>query len=285
MDMHESSKLSVTDTISDESTHRRSAANVNSPVINVINAGREFRQNGETVVAISDVSLEVSEGEIISLIGPSGCGKSTLLMMIAGLDHPTSGVVSTFGEKVARTRPEVGMIFQKDLLFDWRSIIDNVLLPFSMRGERTEPYRKRAQALLDRVGLRGSEKHRPYQLSGGMRQRVALCRGLIQDPQLILLDEPFAALDALTKEQMQLDLQALWAGERKTAVIVTHDIAEAVFLSDRVIVMSARPSRIRADIRIDLPRPRNAQTRESKTFAEYHSQIHGLFKKLGVFHD
>jgi NitT/TauT family transport system ATP-binding protein len=206
-------------------------------------------------------------------------------MMIAGLEQPTSGVVSTFGEDVARPRTEVGMIFQKDLLFDWRTAIDNVLLPFSMRGERTDPHRERARALLERVGLGGFEKHRPYQLSGGMRQRVALCRGLIQDPQLILLDEPFAALDALTKEQMQLDLQALWAGERKTAVIVTHDIAEAVFLSDRVLVMSARPSRIRADIRIDLPRPRNAQTRGSEAFAAYRSQIHLLFKQLGVFHD
>ena len=244
-----------------------------------------FRQaKKEPVVAIEDISLSVREGEIVSLLGPSGCGKSTLLMLIAGLDRASGGSVRVHGSEVERPSADVGVVFQRDLLFDWRNVIENVLTPFVMRGENPRVHRGRAQELLEQVGLGGFEKRRPYELSGGMRQRVALCRGLIQDPRVLLLDEPFAALDALTREQMQLDLQRLIVGTPKTGVLVTHDIAEAVVLSDRVVVMSARPSRIVDIIDINLPRPRTAAVRESPEFAACHAQLHGMFKELGVLH-
>src|SRR5699024_5894840 len=159
---------------------------------------------------------------------------------------------------------------------------DNVLLPFEMRGRSTRPHRERARELLAQVGLADFETRRPYELSGGMRQRVSLCRGLIQDPRVILLDQPFAALDALTREQMQIDVQSLWAGNAKTAVLVTHDIAEAVFMSDRVVVMSARPSRIHTVVDIDIPRPRTPESRETPEFAASFQRIHHVFKELGV---
>jgi NitT/TauT family transport system ATP-binding protein len=237
---------------------------------------------GQPVHAISDLSLSIAEGEIVSLIGPSGCGKSTLLMLIAGLDMVTTGQVRVHGQDVTGPSREVGVVFQRDLLFDWRNVIDNVLTPFDMRGEKTKPHKGRARELLSQVGLADFETRRPYELSGGMRQRVALCRGLIQDPRVILLDEPFAALDALTREQMQLDFQRLWAGSTKTAILVTHDIAEAVFMSDRIIVMTSRPSRIYAAVHVNLPRPRTPEVRESAQFSAHHAEVHHLFKEMGV---
>jgi NitT/TauT family transport system ATP-binding protein len=241
-------------------------------------------RKGTAVTALENMSLTVREGEIVSLIGPSGCGKSTLLMLVAGLGQPTAGTVHVRGERVTAPNPDVGVVFQKDLLFDWRTVLDNVLTPFVMRGQKPKQHAARAKELLAQVGLTGFEDRRPYELSGGMRQRVALCRGLIQDPDVLLLDEPFAALDALTREQMQLDLQKLVVGTRKTGVLVTHDIAEAVFLSDRIAVMSARPSRIVEIIDVDLPRPRTAEVRESAAFGALHGRVHNLFKQLGVFH-
>ncbi|TAM84945.1 MAG: ABC transporter ATP-binding protein [Jatrophihabitans sp.] len=241
-------------------------------------------RRGGTVTALENMSLTIAEGEIVSLIGPSGCGKSTLLMLVAGLDTPTAGTVTVRDAQVNKPNPDVGVVFQKDLLFDWRTVIENVLTPFVMRGQSPKQHVRRARDLLAQVGLAGFEDRRPYELSGGMRQRVALCRGLIQDPDVLLLDEPFAALDALTREQMQLDLQKLVVGSRKTGVLVTHDIAEAVFLSDRIAVMSARPSRIVEIIDVDLPRPRTAEVRESPEFATTHARVHSLFKKLGVLH-
>lgn len=251
--------------------------------IQIVDAEKVYRgARGEAVRAIENISLDIKAGEIISLIGPSGCGKSTLLMLIAGLDRATSGQVVVHGREVTSTGRDVGVVFQRDLLFDWRNVIDNVLTPFEMLGEKTEPHRERARELLAQVGLADFEKRSPFELSGGMRQRVALCRGLIQDPRVILLDEPFAALDALTREQMQLDVQRLWAGSDKTAVLVTHDIAEAVFMSDRIVVMSARPSRIHTVVDVDLPRPRTAEVRESPAFSACHAEVHHIFKELGV---
>lgn len=251
--------------------------------IEVRDAGKTyFSKKGEAVVAIAEISLSIQPGEIVSFIGPSGCGKSTLLMLIAGLDHVTSGSVRVHGSEVKKPGPDVGVVFQRDLLFDWRDVLGNVLLPFVMSGQDPSPHEERARHLLAQVGLAGFEERRPFELSGGMRQRVALCRGLIQNPSVILLDEPFAALDALTREQMQHDLQQLWAGDKKTAVLVTHDIAEAVFMSDRIVVMTNRPSSIHEIVEVDLPRPRTATVRESPAFAQYHAQVHRLFKDLGV---
>ncbi len=251
--------------------------------IRVRDASKVFQTDkGRKVIALESVSLDVAEGEIVSLIGPSGCGKSTLCMLISGLDLPTEGTVHVHGAPVTGPMPDVGMVFQRDLLFDWRTVIQNVLTPFTMRGEPTKPHQERARELLAQVGLGDFENHRPYQLSGGMKQRVALCRGLIQDPRVLLLDEPFAALDALTREQMQIDVQSLWSDSAKTAVLVTHDIGEAVFMSDRVVVMSARPSRVHTIVDINLPRPRTPEVREMPEFGEKFAEIHHIFKELGV---
>ena len=252
----------------------------------VDNVSKVFqRRNREPVYALENVSLTIKEGEIVSLIGPSGCGKSTLLMLIAGLDQPSSGSVQVRGKVVTTTNPNVGVVFQRDLLFEWRNVLQNVLTPFVMRGINPKPHVGRAHELLAQVGLTGFDKSRPHELSGGMRQRVALCRGLIQDPTLLLLDEPFAALDSLTRLQMQLDLQRLILGTSKTGVLVTHDIAEAVFLSDRIAVMSARPSRIVEVFDVDLPRPRSPEIRDSPEFAECSARVQAIFQDLGVLHD
>lgn len=252
--------------------------------ITVRDAGKTyFSKKGQRFVAIEDISLTINQGEIVSFIGPSGCGKSTLLMLISGLYRVTNGRVEVHGRNVTKPSNDVGVVFQQDLLLDWRNVIDNVLLPFVMTGQNPAPHRQRARDYLARVGLEGFEEKRPFELSGGMRQRVALCRGLIQDPSVILLDEPFAALDALTREQMQHDVQNLWGSDDKTAVIVTHDIAEAVFMSDKIVVMNNRPSSIYEIVHVDLPRPRTAAVRESPEFSQHHSYVHGLFKDLGVF--
>ena len=264
-------------------THPAPAVGSGQDVIVVDRVTKIFqRPKKEPVEALANITLSIREGEIISLIGPSGCGKSTLLMLLAGLDRATSGSVTLHGTEVSGPNPDVGVVFQKDLLFDWRNVLDNVLTPFAMRGMKSKDHEARARELLENVGLAGFEERQPYELSGGMRQRVALCRGLIQDPRVLLLDEPFAALDALTREQMQLDLQRLIIGTPKTGVLVTHDIAEAVFLSDRVVVMSARPSRIVETVEVNLPWPRTAAIRETREFGEVHARVHGLFKELGV---
>lgn len=238
-------------------------------------------RNGR-VVAIESASLNLAGGETLALLGPSGCGKSTLLMMISGLLEPSTGRVIINGKPLTAPIPELGFVFQRDLLLDWRTVIDNVLLPFALVGQNPAPHQARARQLLERVGLQEFENKRPYELSGGMRQRVAICRALIRDPDIFLLDEPFAALDAFTREQMQLDIARLSLDKPRTTVLVTHDIAEAVFMSDRVAVMTARPSRIDQIVDIDLPRPRTLKTRETEAFAHYVTTIHGIFGKLGV---
>ena len=254
------------------------------PFITLDGVAQVFETPQGRVTAIEAASLDIATGETVALIGPSGCGKSTLLMMIAGLLNPSSGRLTIDGRPVTTPHPDLAVVFQRDLLFDWQTVLGNVLSPFVLRGERTDAHLDRARQLLTHVGLAGFEGRRPNELSGGMRQRVALCRALIQDPHILLLDEPFAALDALTREQMQLDLQRIAMERPRTTVLVTHDIAEAVFMADSVVVMTARPSQIREVIRIDLPRPRSVQTRNHPDFARYVAQIHDLFTRLGVLH-
>jgi NitT/TauT family transport system ATP-binding protein len=248
------------------------------------NVSKVFDSDDGQVAAIEAATLRIGRGETVALIGPSGCGKSTLLMLLAGLLEPTTGSLSIEGQRITAPRPDLAVVFQRDLLFDWLSVLGNVLCPFQLRGEPTAPHLQRARDLLAHVGLSGFEARRPYELSGGMRQRVALCRALIQDPTVLLLDEPFAALDALTREQMQLDLQRLAADRARTTILVTHDIAEAVFMADLVAVMTARPSRIRRTIPIDLPRPRGVHTRNQPEFGAHVADIHALFTELGVLH-
>lgn len=242
-------------------------------------------RRGEPQPALQAVSLEIGTGDFIALVGPSGCGKSTLLSIMAGLLSPSEGEVRIGGELVARPYPYVGMVFQKDLLFDWRSVLDNVLIQFEMRGLPVRPHRERALELLRSVGLEGMEERYPYELSGGMRQRVAICRALVHEPPLLLMDEPLGALDALTREQLQLDLQRLWSRSRTTAVLVTHDIGEAVFLAQRLVVMTPRPGRVQAVVPVDLPFPRRLDVRDSPEFSSHVHEVRRQFELLGVLRE
>jgi NitT/TauT family transport system ATP-binding protein len=244
--------------------------------IEVRGVTKEFGAAPSSVVALSNVDLTVRSGEFVSVLGASGCGKSTLLMIVAGLVQPTSGAVFIEGQAVTRPVTDVGIVFQQDLLFDWRTIIQNVLLQAEIRGMDMTAAREKALRLLNRVGLGGFEDKRPWELSGGMRQRAAICRALLHDASVLLLDEPFGALDALTRDQMNLDFLNIWAAEKTTAVLVTHSISEAVFMSDRVVVMSSRPGRVIHDVVIDLPRPRHVGLRDTSDFAHYQGMLRGV---------
>jgi ABC-type nitrate/sulfonate/bicarbonate transport system ATPase subunit len=229
--------------------------------LELLHVSKTFVAPGRAPVqALQDVTLQVPPHRFVSLIGPSGCGKSTLFNLIAGLLHPTSGQIRVDGGEVAGTAGLVGYMLQKDMLLPWRTVLDNVILGLEVLGVPRRAAVAAAQPLLERYGLAGFEKHYPRALSGGMRQRVALLRTLLYDREVILLDEPFAALDAQTRLLLQEWLLTLWQDFRKTILLVTHDIDEAIFLSDEIYVMSARPGRIRAHLRVDLPRPRDEQT-------------------------
>lgn len=208
-------------------------------------------------VALDGASLSVRDGQFVAIVGPSGCGKTTLLRLLAGLVQPTEGSIRLRGQPLNGPRPEIGFVFQQPTLLPWRTALDNVALPLEIRNVIADDRRQRAQTLLEMVGLAGFETRRPRELSGGMQQRVAIARALAYDPAVMLMDEPFGALDALTREQMNLELLRLWREHRRTIVLVTHSISEAVFLADRVLVMSPRPGRIAAEVPIALPRPRS----------------------------
>jgi NitT/TauT family transport system ATP-binding protein len=228
------------------------------------------------VDAVERFSVAIKPREFVSILGPSGCGKSTLLMIVAGLERPTSGHVEIAGRKMTEPRPDIGIMFQDPTLLPWKTVLDNVLFPFAIRGQSTTPHRDAALQLLQRVGLEGFEGKRPAHLSGGMRQRVALCRALITQPDLILMDEPFSALDALTRDEMNVVLTRLWQEYRKTVLFVTHSIREAVFLSDRVLVMTRRPGRLLRDVRIDIPRPRDFAIDETPYFNKLCGELRRL---------
>ncbi len=236
------------------------------------------------VRALDAVDLRIAPGEFIAIVGPSGCGKSTLLKIIAGLLPATSGAVTVAGRAVRGPQTDLGVVFQSPVLPEWRSVIDNVLLQLELRGLNPGEYRDRARALLAKVGLEEFAERHPRELSGGMRQRAAIVRALIHDPPLLMMDEPFGALDALTREQMRLDLEQLWIEGKKTVVFVTHSIDEAVLLADRVVVMSPRPGRIEREIRIELDRPRGLEARRSPQFAAATETITEIFLSRGVLH-
>ena len=235
----------------------------------------------EPLVAIDDATLSFAEGELVSLLGPSGCGKTTLLRIIAGLIPKSGGSVRIRGEEVDGPHPDFGFVFQSPNLMPWRNVCDNVLFPMEILGRRDGKARTRAMELLKMVGLEGFHGSRPHQLSGGMQQRVALCRALIHEPKLLLMDEPFGALDELTRMEMNDLLLQIRSKTGATVVFVTHSIAEAVYLSDQVLVFSRRPARIAQRIVVDLPYPRSAQTRFTPRFAEL-SQV--ASRALGVLH-
>ena len=250
--------------------------------IQVEGLAKEFAGRGAVVRALNGINLTIHPGEFVSVLGPSGCGKSTLMMLIAGLKRPSEGRVIIRGKPLERPYTDVGIVFQRDVLMEWRTVLGNVMVQADIRGLDQKHYRERAVALLEQVGLGEFLDRYPPELSGGMRQRVAICRALLHNPPLLLMDEPFGALDALTRERLMLDLQQIWDETRKTVVFVTHSISEAVFLSDRVIVMSPRPGQVVEDIAIDLERPRSMAVMNSPRFAEYAGRIRDLFHAAGV---
>jgi NitT/TauT family transport system ATP-binding protein len=216
--------------------------------------------------AIRQLSFDVADGEFLSVLGPSGCGKSTLLMMIAGLIDPSAGEIRIKDTKVAGPRREIGVVFQSPVLLPWRTVLQNVLFPIELLNLPRPHYRRRAMDLLRMAKIDEFSALLPRQLSGGMRQRVAICRALVHDPSILLMDEPFSALDAITRDEMAVELQRIWQANRKTVIFVTHSIREAAFLSDRVLVMGRRPATIIDELAIDLPRPRPIAVTEDETF-------------------
>lgn len=240
------------------------------PVVTVAGVDKTFRTGEATTHALSGIDLAIGAGEFVSLIGPSGCGKSTLLRLMADLTHPSAGSVTINGKPAARARRDrdYGMVFQAPVLFDWRSIQANVELPLEILGLSSEARHERARRMLELVELADFGGHHPWQLSGGMQQRAAIARALTLEPKLLLMDEPFGALDEMTRERMNDELLRIWERTGTTVVFVTHSIPEAVFLSSRVVVMSARPGRITDVIEIDLPRPRTEESRELERYFE-----------------
>jgi NitT/TauT family transport system ATP-binding protein len=227
----------------------------------------------ERIHALADIDLAVREGEFLTVVGPSGCGKSTLLRLLAGTLPKTSGEIFIRGVPVVGPRRDIGIVFQTATLLPWRNVLQNTLLPADVQGLDRSTYTERARSLLRMVGLAGFERKYPFELSGGMQQRVSITRALVHDPAVLLMDEPFGALDALTREQMNLDLQRIWAASGKTVFLITHSISEAVFLADRVVVMSARPGRILAELKVTFPRPRTLDVMGSTEFGRLVSQI------------
>ncbi len=254
-------------------------------LIKVRSVSKIFGSGASAIPAVENLSFEVDRGEFVTLVGPSGCGKTTLMMIIGGLVDANHGGVEIDGEAVRGPFTNLGIVFQNPELLDWRTSLKNILLQIEIRGLSQRQYSPVALDLLRQVGLDGFAEKYPHELSGGMKQRVALCRALVHDPEILLLDEPFGALDALTRDQMNVDLQHIWLEKRKTAILVTHSIDEAVWLSDRVLVMTPRPARIAEDIRIDLPRPRSLQLKNSEAFNAYTGRVRELFSDLGVFRD
>jgi NitT/TauT family transport system ATP-binding protein len=251
------------------------------PYIRLRNVGKRYDTKSGAVEACNDITLDIRQSEFVAIVGPSGCGKTTLLKMVAGLVPYTSGTISVGGTRVDRPLTDVGIVFQESILLDWRNVLSNVMLQIEIRGVDRETYEPVARGLLKATGLEGFEDKKPYELSGGMRQRVSICRALVHDPPLLLMDEPFGALDALTREQISMDIQRVWMEKRKTALHITHSIPEAVLLADRVVVMSPRPGRIVEIIEVDLPRPRRLD-RLPQRFNDYAGRIREIFKAKGV---
>jgi NitT/TauT family transport system ATP-binding protein len=245
-------------------------------VVRLSGVGRVFaRRDGSVMTALEGIDLDIGRGEFVSLIGPSGCGKSTLLRIIGDLISPSSGSAIVNGKPAERARldRDYGMVFQAPVLFDWRTVEDNVKLPLEIQGLDAARRQARAAEMLDLVELEDFVHHYPWQLSGGMQQRVAIARALAFEPSILLMDEPFGALDEMTRERMNSEVQRIWERTGTTIVFVTHSIPEAVFMSSRVVVMSPRPGRIASVIDVDLPRPRDEETRESDRYFELVTQV------------
>ena len=251
--------------------------NMAEPFIHLAGVRKVYHTRGVKFLAVSEATFDVEDGELVALVGPSGCGKTTLLKILAGLHSYESGEVR-IGSAQQPFDParDIGMVFQQPLLLKWRRILDNVLLPAEILGLPLAASRERARHLLALVGLSGAEQKYPYELSGGMQQRAAIARALIHDPKLILMDEPFGALDAMTREKMNLELLRIWQEARKTIVFVTHGITEAVFLGTRVIVLTAGPARMADNFRVELAHPRTLDMKTGELFGDYTRRIYHL---------
>jgi NitT/TauT family transport system ATP-binding protein len=241
------------------------------------------RKDEGGLLALDDIDCTIAQGSFVSVVGPSGCGKSTLLRIVAGLLPATDGTVVMDGQRITGTRRDVGVVFQSSILLPWRTILENVLLPAEVLGLDMNAARRRARDLLKLVRLDGFEDRLPRQLSGGMQQRASIARALLHDPKVLLMDEPFGALDAMTREQMNLELQRIWAESGKTVILITHSIPEAIFLGDVVLVMTARPGTLRRVIPVGLPRPRDMDVMGSAEFTRIAHEIRELFSHTGSF--
>jgi NitT/TauT family transport system ATP-binding protein len=265
----------------DETHYRTPAASPARPLIELRNVTKSYRSQQGTMQALRPLDFEIREREFVSIVGPSGCGKSTLLKMVAGLEPISSGSMTLSGQSISGPQKNVGIVFQSAVLLAWRNVLDNILLQAEMRHMPKREARQKARKLIEMAGLVGFEEKYPWQLSGGMQQRVSICRALLHEPSVLLMDEPFGALDAMTRESMNMELQRIWLESKKTVLLITHSIPEAVFLSDRVLVMSERPGGIAAIYDIDLPRPRALEVMATPAFLHYTKTIRAHFNAQG----
>jgi NitT/TauT family transport system ATP-binding protein len=257
------------------------AAHAGEPAIGIKALTKTYRTRDGDVPTLRPIDLDIADGEFVAVVGPSGCGKSTLLKLIAGLIEPTSGSIEVGGKQVVEPPDDVGIVFQSPVLLAWRSVLANIMMPVEVRKLDYASHLERAKALIKTARLEGFENKYPWQLSGGMQQRAAICRALVHDPKIVLMDEPFGALDALTRERMNLELQRIHSETRKTILLITHSIPESVFLADRVVVMSDRPGTIEAIYDVPLPRPRRLEVMGTPVFAELARQVRSHFYAEG----
>jgi len=276
-----SSRFASTGVVSAPETHRGTGAPAR-PLITVEDVAKIYRTRDGDVESLKPLSFDIAEGEFMAIVGPSGCGKSTLLKMIGGLLPVSRGRISVSGRDVRGPPDDVGFVFQSPVLLAWRTVLANVMLQIEMRRLPRDRYLPKARALLGMVGLQDFERKLPWQLSGGMQQRASICRALVHDPAVLLMDEPFGALDAMTRERMNLELQRIWAETRKTVLFITHSIPEAVFLADRVLVMTERPGSIAAIYDIPLPRPRSLTVMGDPVFGALTQRIRKHFFSQGT---
>ena len=251
-----------------------------SPFIELRHISKTYRTlQNENLLALQDVSFDIARGEFVSVVGTSGCGKTTLLKIVAGLIPKSGGEVLIGGSPVEGPRKDIGFVFQQPVLLPWRTVLENTLLPIEVMGLPLDQYRERANEILDMVGLTGFADRYPFELSGGMQQRVSITRALVYEPDVLLLDEPFGALDAMTREAMNLELLRIWSKSGKTVLFVTHSISEAIFLSDRVVALTPRPGRLADTVQVDLPRPRRLDLMQTEAFGNLARRIRAL---LGI---
>ncbi len=261
---------------------RIAAASSAPAVIEIKGVSKTYRTSDGEVPSLRSIDIDVHDGEFIVVVGPSGCGKTTLLRMIAGLLPPSEGEIRVEGRVVTRPHRDVGIVFQSPLLLPWRRVLDNVMMPVEVKRLPRDIYLQRARELIKTAGLEGFERKYPWQLSGGMQQRVAICRALVHDPKIMLMDEPFGALDAMTRERMNVELQRIQRETRKTVVLITHSIPEAVFLADRVLVMTQRPGAIAATYEVTLARPRSLDVMSDPLFVDLTQKIRRHFSDSGI---